>query len=97
MIGEDKYIYELKPYKSLIKYISNEYEDFKLDHKYFDMMIVLDFLSTVQLDEELAINNFYHNIDYNFEDLDKEEKEKILKYLFEIFKCYPKWNKRGNL
>ena len=36
-------------------------------------------------------------IDYNFEDLDKEEKEKILKYLFEIFKCYPKWNKRGNL
>ena len=61
------------------------------------MMIVLDFLSTVQLDEEKAINNFYHNIDYDFEDLDKEEKEKILKYLFEIFKCYPKWNKRGNL
>ena len=81
----------------LIKYLSNEYPTFKLDHKSFDMMIVLDFLSTVQLDEEEAINNFYHNIDYDFEDLNKEEKEKILKYLFEIFKCYPKWNKRGNL
>lgn len=50
MIGEEKYIYELKSYKSLIKYISNEYEEFKLDHKYFDMMIVLDSLFTVQLD-----------------------------------------------
>ena len=97
MIGEDKYIYELKPYKLLIKYLSNEYPTFKFDHKYFDMMIVLDFLSTVQLDEKEAINNFYHNIDYDFDDLNKEEKEKILKYLFEIFKCYPKWNKRGNL
>lgn len=82
MIGEDKYIYELKLYKSLIKYISNEYEDFKLDHKYFDMMIVLDSLFTVQLDEELVINNFYHNIDYHFEDLDKEKIYNYSEFLF---------------
>lgn len=45
-------------------------------------MIVLDFLSTVQLDEEKAINNFYHNIDYDFEDLDKEKIYNYSEFLF---------------
>ncbi len=96
-IGADEYFYELKPYKMLIKYISNIYYGFKEDHKHFDMLIVADFIDTAQIDTEEAEENFYNNIEETFEDLTDEMKEKILGYLWDIYKCYPKWAERGNI
>lgn len=96
-IGDDEYFYELKPYKMLIKYLSNIYYGFKEDHKDFDMLIVADFIDTAQIDTEEAEENFYNNIEEVFEDLTDEMKEKILGYLWNIYKCYPKWVKRGNI
>lgn len=96
-VSNDEYFYELKPYKMLIKYISNIYYEFKEDHKDFDMLIVADFVDTAQIDTEEAEENFYNNIDEDFVDLTDEMKEKILGYLWDIYKCYPKWAKRGNI
>lgn len=96
-ISNDEYFYELKPYKMLIKYLSNIYYGFKEEHKDFDMLIVLDFINTAQMDIEEAEKNFYCNIEEDFEDLTDEMKEKILGYLWNIYKCYPKWAKRGNI
>ncbi len=96
-ISNDEYFYELKPYKMLIKYLSNIYDGFKEDHKDFDMLIVADFIDTVQMDAEEAEEKFYCNIEEDFEDLTDEMKEKILEYLWDIYECYPKWDKRGNI
>ncbi len=96
-IGNDEYFYELKPYKMLIKYLSNMYDGFKEDHKSFDMLIVADFIDSAQMDTEEAEENFYHNIDEEFEDLKDDAKEKILEYLWDIYNCYPKWSMRGNI
>ena len=96
-IGNDEYFYDLKPYKMLIKYLSNMYDGFKEDHKNFDMLIVTDFIDSAQMDTEEAEENFYHNIDEEFEDLTDDAKEKILGYLWDIYNCYPKWSMRGNI
>ena len=61
------------------------------------MLIVADFVDTAQIDTEEAEENFYNNIDEDFVDLTDEMKEKILGYLWDIYKCYPKWAKRGNI
>lgn len=58
-IGNDEYFYDLKPYKMLIKYLSNMYDGFKEDHKSFDMFIVADFIDSAQMDTEEAEENCY--------------------------------------
>ena len=91
-----KYIYKLRSYKKLINWLNEIFGWIKEDSEYLDCFIINDYISSAQINIEIAEKNFRNNIDGVLE-LDPIEKNIMANMLKDLYDEYPKWSKRGNV
>lgn len=94
-LKECLYIKKLDSYKIFVKYLLNNYDGIYQDLDDIYMFLISDYTTTAQFSTRDADRDFINKLSKMFETT-PEEKNTMLKMMHDIFKEYPKWNKRGN-
>lgn len=94
-IENEKYLKNLKSYKTLMNYLDRNFEGIKDDVQTINELLIMDYINIAQISKEQADKNVMNNLDDFFE-ADIIQKNKIRNMLQAIFNEYPKWIKKGN-
>lgn len=95
-ISNDTYIESLNSYKTLIKYLGDNFEIGEKDLDYIKTDLVMDYIYMAQTEKEIADANFVKKIKEMFE-IDRATTQILLELVQNVYKDYPKWIKRGNI
>lgn len=94
-IEDCSYIVKTKAYSKVTRFLFENYEFTEDEFVDINLLIIFDYLYTSQLSIELADENFKNKMIEIF-NINTEELNKLLGYMRNIYKEYPKWRKRGN-